>query len=381
MGRGTQSVHGGWEGDIYTGALEPPIYLSATYRFGDKPFAPRGRMLKYSREDNPTVYWLERHVARLEGGEDGLTFSSGMAAIAAVLMGFAGRGARVVMPREVYGVTRVLARELSYRLGFTLRLAGPPWEEFLEEAASADLVFAETITNPLLHTPPLDILVKVAGEAGALLVVDNTFATPILFRPLELGADLVIHSATKYLSGHNDVVAGVAAGPANYVNLLWGWRRILGSQPGAFEAYLVLRGLRTLHLRVRRHCENAKVVAEYLEDHPRVSRVYYPGLPSHPDHSTARRLLDGGYGGVVSFEVRGGGPEALRVLSRVRLIRPAPSLGVPSTLIIHPASSSHRDLPLSERLRLGISDGLLRLSVGLEDPEDIVEDLSQALSG
>ncbi len=381
MRRDTISVHGDWRFDPYTGSLEPPIHVSATYRFGEKPFTPRGRMLKYSREDNPTVHWLERHVALLEGSDDAVAFSSGMAAIAATILGFAGRGARILMPREVYGVTRALAEKLASRLGASLVLAGPPWDEFLEEASRADLVMVETITNPLLHVPPLDEIVRIVSEKGGMLVVDNTFATPVLLRPLELGADIVIHSATKYLSGHNDVVAGIAAGASHRIEVVWEWRKVLGSQLGPFEAYLALRGLKTIHLRVRRHCENARAVAEYLEDHPRVTRVYYPGLPSHPDHSTARRLLAGGYGGVVSFEVRGGGEEALRVMSRVRLIRPAPSLGAPSTLIIHPASSSHRDLPPAERLRLGITDGLLRVAVGLEDPEDIVEDLSRALAG
>jgi len=351
-----------------------PIYQSAIFKhpFGNEI---RGRELKYSREDNPTVYLLERKMQALEGTGDCLAFASGMAAISTLFLGTLGKGDEIVTSKEIYGATLVLLRSFEK---FGLKVKCVLNGEIIR-AISKDtkIVFVESITNPTLGVPDIPTIVKRSREVGAMVAVDNTFATPVNFKPIEVGADLVIESATKYLGGHNDVIGGVLAGPKETLSMLWEWRRNLGGSLDPFAAYLIIRGLKTLRLRVAEHNRSAQLIAEWLEKHPTVKKVHYPGLRSSHYHERASQLM-GGFGGVVSFEV-GNGEKAMRLLRSLSFIKTAPSLGGAETLITHPVSSSHKSIGVDERRELGITDGLLRLSVGLEEPEDILADLEGAL--
>jgi cystathionine gamma-synthase len=368
-GLATKAIH---EGNSEGIDIIPPIYQTAIFKH---PFGAqiRGRELKYSREDNPTVNLLERRMAALEGGEDCLAFSSGMAAISTLVMGTLSKGDTILTSKEIYGATLILFRSLE-KFGIKV-------EAVLNESVQdhirrgTKMVFVETITNPVLKVSDIPSLIKTCKEEGAIMVVDNTFATPVNFRPLEFGADYVVESATKYLGGHNDVIAGILAGSG--LDQIWEWRRNLGGSLDPFAAYLVLRGLKTLKLRVQEHNRRAQEVAEYLEGHRKVKRVHYPGLRSSRYFEVASRFMKG-FGGVVAFEVEGG-EKAQKLLRSFRLIKTAPSLGGAETLITHPASSSHKNISPAERKELGIEDGLLRISVGLEDIEDIIRDLEQGL--
>lgn len=351
-----------------------PIYQSAIFKhpFGNEI---RGRELKYSREDNPTVHLLERKIQALEGAGDCLAFASGMAAISTLFLGTLGKGDEIVTSKEIYGATLVLLRSLEK---FGLKVKCVLNGEIIR-AISKDtkIVFVESITNPTLGVPDIPTIVSRSREVGAMVTVDNTFATPVNFKPIDVGADLVIESATKYLGGHNDVIGGVLAGPKEALSMLWEWRRNLGGSLDPFAAYLIIRGLKTLRLRVAEHNRSAQLVAEWLEKHPAVKQVHYPGLRSSHYHERASQLM-GGFGGVVSFDVSNG-EKAMRLLKSLSFIKTAPSLGGAETLITHPASSSHKSIGVDERRELGISDGLLRLSVGLEESEDILADLEGAL--
>ncbi|MCQ5374784.1 MAG: aminotransferase class I/II-fold pyridoxal phosphate-dependent enzyme [Candidatus Methanomethylicia archaeon] len=368
-GLATKAIH---EGNSEGIDIIPPIYQTAIFKH---PFGAqiRGRELKYSREDNPTVNLLEKRMAALEGGEDCLAFSSGMAAISTLVMGTLSKGDTILTSKEIYGATLILFRSLE-KFGIKV-------EAVLNESVQdhirrgTKMVFVETITNPVLKVSDIPSLIKTCKEEGAIMVVDNTFATPVNFRPLEFGADYVVESATKYLGGHNDVIAGILAGSG--LDQIWEWRRNLGGSLDPFAAYLVLRGLKTLKLRVQEHNRRAQEVAEYLEGHRKVKRVHYPGLRSSRYFEVASRFMKG-FGGVVAFEVEGG-EKAQKLLRSFRLIKTAPSLGGAETLITHPASSSHKNISPAERKELGIEDGLLRISVGLEDIEDIIRDLEQGL--
>jgi cystathionine gamma-synthase len=368
-GLATKAIH---EGNSEGIDIIPPIYQTAIFKH---PFGAqiRGRELKYSREDNPTVNLLEKRMAALEGGEDCLAFSSGMAAISTLVMGTLSKGDTILTSKEIYGATLILFRSLE-KFGIKV-------EAVLNESVQdhirrgTKMVFVETITNPVLKVSDIPSLIKTCKEEGAIMVVDNTFATPVNFRPLEFGADYVVESATKYLGGHNDVIAGILAGSG--LDQIWEWRRNLGGSLDPFAAYLVLRGLKTLKLRVQEHNRRAQEVAEYLEGHKKVKRVHYPGLRSSRYFEVASRFMKG-FGGVVAFEVEGG-EKAQKLLRSFRLIKTAPSLGGAETLITHPASSSHKNISPAERKELGIEDGLLRISVGLEDIEDIIRDLEQGL--
>ncbi len=303
-----------------------------------------------------------------------------MAAIAAIYLSHLEKGDTVLLPMEAYGTTLQLARSLS-KFGVRVETAWPSAEKLAEAVKpSTKLVLVETITNPLLRVIDVPSLAKCCEEAGVTLVVDNTFATPVLYKPLKDGAKIVLHSATKYLSGHNDLIAGTLSSDEETIRQLWDWRRRLGTIMAPMEAYLLLRGLKTLELRVKRHCENAQAVAEFLQDHPKVKQVHYPGLPDDEHHKTATRILKGGYGGVVSFRVKGGKTEVERLLNSLKTIKPAPSLGGPESLLTYPVISASSTLSKEERDRLGITEDLLRLSVGLEDLQDILEDLDQALN-
>jgi cystathionine gamma-synthase len=382
-GKATDSIHGHMFEDEATGAFIPPIFLSAMFeQRGETRLTDRGTELKYSREENPTTRALERILAKLEGGGDALAFNSGMAAVSATILALAKHDITLLIPMEVYGTTMELAMTLSDKIGYKLELAWPDTESLIEsiESRKPDVVFVESMTNPMLRVIDVEEISKTCFDIGCWVVVDNTFATPILLNPLKKGALIVLHSLTKYIAGHNDVVGGAIVSISPMVKLLWDWRRMLGSIMQPFEAYLTLRGVKTLNVRVERASTTAKTIAEFLEDHPRVEEVYYPGLNSNPYKRVADKVFERKlYGSMISFKVKGGRDEAVKVLKTVKLIKPSPSLGGPESLITYPIISASRALPEEVRRKLGITENLLRLSVGLEDPEDLINDLSQAL--
>ncbi|RLF06570.1 MAG: cystathionine gamma-synthase family protein [Thermoprotei archaeon] len=381
----TKLIHGHGFFDEATGAFIPPIYQTAIFeqpdrRTGETRLTDRGTELKYSREENPTVRALERTLAALEEADDALAFSSGMAAISTTYVALLKRGSRLVVPAQAYGTTIQLATELT-KFGVKIAKVWPSTDSIIEAVRTGDVVLVETITNPTLRVIDVPAVAKRCREVGATLVVDNTFASPVIYRPLADGADLVIESLTKYIAGHNDVVGGCIAGPSESIAQLWEWRRRMGSIAHPFDAFLTLRGLKTLEVRFERQSRTALEIAEFLEDHPLVEEVMYPGLSSSPYKELADRMfIKKLYGGVVSFKVKGGRSKALRVLSRVHVIRPSPSLGGTESLLTYPVISAAKTIPEEDRKKLGITEGLLRLSVGLEDPEDLKEDLATALS-
>ncbi len=367
-------------------AIHPSVsYYYEQMQDLDGVFAGTRQGYVYTRYGNPTTTALEEAVAALEEGETGLAFASGMAAIHVALLAAGARaGSAVVAAQDVYGATYTLLDQLMRSQGVTVRFVDVADLEAVE-AACTELqpvaLLVETISNPLLKVADLPALADVAHRHGAALLVDSTFATPCLVQPLSLGADVVIHSATKYLGGHGDVLGGVVvtseARRADMYELL----KLTGPNLGPQEAWLVLRGIRTLLLRMRQHCENGLAVARWLKARPRVSHVNYPGLPSHPQHELAKRLFgEQGYGGMVSFDIAEADQrQVFRFFEALRLCIPATTLGDVYTLVLYPAHSSHRALSSEERSRIGIGDGLVRLSVGIEAVEDIIDDLEQAL--
>lgn len=336
----------------------------------------------YSRLSNPTVATLEAAVADLEGAEAGLAFTSGMAAIHAALTGLLSAGDHVVAPRSVYGGTWVLLSEVLARFGVETTFVDnrdlDAWRAALRP--NTRVVWAETIANPTLEVADLATLAALAHAGGALLVVDATFTTPYLCQPLALGADVAVHSASKYLGGHGDLLGGLILTSDALMRRIRPSAVEVGGVMAPFVAWLILRGLKTLGLRMERHTASALQVARALAEHPRVRRVLYPGLPGHPDHALAQRVLRRGFGGMVSIEVDGDLVAAKAVMNRLQLFLRAGSLGDAHSLALLPAATSHRKLSPPARAAAGISDGLIRLSVGLEDAEDLVQDLLQALS-
>ena len=375
----TRLIHDAQPPDPQTGAVNPPIYLSSTFR----QFAPnRHQGYVYGRTGNPTRAVLEAALARLESGRRGLAFSSGLGALTTLLEAF-GSGRRVVAGDDLYGGTWRLLDHHRRQFGVRVEFAdlGDPAvaERLLEEPA--DLVYLESPTNPLLRLVDLAAVAKRAHAAGATVVVDNTFATPALQRPIELGADVVLHSTTKYLGGHSDIIGGALVLRSRRDAERYAWlQNAVGAVPSPFDAYLVVRGLRTLGVRMRAHEESARAVAEALEAHPKVRTIHYPGLASHPQHRLARRQMDG-YGGIVSVDLRGGRHSAFAFLRRLRVFTLAESLGGVESLVDHPATMTHASVPEAQRRAHGISDGLVRLSCGIEDPADLADDVRSALRG
>ena len=339
----------------------------------------------YLRYSNPTVEAFESAVANLEGAEAAQAYGSGMAAIhAALLAAGAKAGTSVVAALDVYGATFTLLNNLFTSLGVNVRMVDVSDHEEVEAAikeTKAIALFVESISNPLLKVADIPALAKLSHRLGASLLVDSTFASPYLINPLTLGADFVIHSATKYLSGHGDALAGIIVTSQENKNKLFEMNKLVGAVLGPFEAWLTLRGLKTLPLRMKQQCESAIQVATWLQSHARVKKVNYPGLASHPQHALAERLFEGkGYGGVLSFEIDGAGKAQIyRFMEALTICLPATTLGDIYSLVLHPATSSHRSLTAEERVRVGIPDGLVRLSVGIESVDDILADLEFAL--
>jgi cystathionine beta-lyase/cystathionine gamma-synthase len=387
----TQAVHAGErtpapaETSVTTPIYHSVGYLEPSAARMEAVFAGEQAGYVYRRYESPTVDAFERAVATLEGGEAAFATASGMAAVHAALLAAGARsGSAVVAAQECYGATYSLLSTLMAEQGVAVAFVDVA-DLTQVQAALAEhrpvALLVETISNPLLKLAEIAALARLAHAAGAALIVDSTFATPYLCQPLSLGADYVVHSASKYIGGHGDVLAGVVVTSAPNRQRLFTLEKLLGAVLAPEVAWLALRGLKTLPLRMERHCANALHVAAWLATHPAVARVHYPGLPGHPQHELAQRLFGGrGYGGMVAFELRDGTQDAaFRFLDALQLILPATTLGDVYSLALYPVMASHRTVPPAERARLGITDGLLRLSIGIEDPTDIVADVAQAL--
>jgi cystathionine beta-lyase/cystathionine gamma-synthase len=377
MGFSTDAVHGGQEAEPVTGAVMTPIFQTSTYK---QDGLGKHRGYEYARTQNPTRGALERNIAVLEKAEHGIAFSSGMSAISAV-MHLCKEGDEIVITENVYGGTYRLAERILRDRG--LRFAFVDTTDLAAVKASftakTKLLFVETPTNPILRVTDIRAVSAFARSRGVLVTVDNTFMSPYFQNPLELGADIVVHSSTKYLNGHSDMVGGVVvtndAGIADKLRFI---QNAVGAVPGPFDCWLALRGTKTLALRMRQHETNARYLAAFLSRHPAVKKIYYPGLESHPEHELAMRQARG-FGGIVSIDV-GSLDRVRRALERVRVFTLAESLGGVESLICHPATMTHASVPEEFRNRLGITEGLVRLSVGIEDVEDLEADLTQALA-
>jgi len=386
-GPGTLAVHGGEPHPKAQNALSTPIFQTATYVFANSQeiadhFEGRIDREEYGRYGNPTQRVAEEKIAALEGAEAGLLFASGMAAITTTLFAMLSRGAHVVVTDDAYRRTRQFLNQTLRRFGVDVSTVPAGDYDRMEEAVrqTTRLIFSESPTNPYNRVLDLDRVADIGRRHRVKTVIDATFATPVNQRPIEFGIDLVIHSATKYLGGHNDLLAGAVAGSEDLVGGIRDLQGVTGGIPDPFAAFLLIRGMKTLELRVARQNENAQRLAEFLAAHPRVERVHYPGLPSHPEHEIAARQMSG-YGGVVSFEVHGDLATASRVVDGCRIPRIAPSLGGVESLIEQPALMSFYELTTEERLQIGIKDTLIRYSVGIEDGDDLIADLGAALAG
>ena len=373
----TKVVRAGIEPDPTTGSIVPPIYETATFVL---PEVGRDLGFDYTRSSNPTRQVLEENLAAIESGDYGVSFASGMSAVDSC-MKLLSAGDHVVCSDDVYGgVSRHFNQVLTrYGLEFTYVNSSDP--EAVKSAIRPEtkMLWVETPTNPLIKVTDVEAMAAIAKEHDIYLGVDSTFATPVFLRPLELGADIVMHSTTKYISGHNQIIGGfVATNRKDIFDSLKFIQKTIGAVSSPFDCWLTLSGIKTLHLRMARHAESAQKVAEYLEQHPKVSMVSYPGLPSHPQHAIAKAQMSG-YSGMMSFELTGGIPAGRALMNNVMLCGLAESLGSVETMITHPATMTHVDVPAEERKARGLTDGLVRLSVGIEDVEDIIADLDQAL--
>jgi cystathionine gamma-lyase len=376
----TRVIHGGQHPDPLTGAVMPPIYATTTY-VQSSPGVHRG--YDYTRTRNPTRDALQAALANLEGGAAAFAFASGMAATA-TLLELLDAGSHIIAMHDLYGGSyRLLENVRKRSAGHSVSFVDLSKPAALEAAIrpATRLLWVETPTNPLLKLVDLSAVAHIAHRHGLLAVCDNTFATPFIQRPLEHGFDVVMHSTTKYLNGHSDALGGAAivrAGSDLQERLAY-LHNAVGAVAGPFDSFLTLRGIKTLALRMERHCSNALAIAQFLEQHPQVERVYYPGLASHPQHTLATQQMSAGFGGIVTAVLRGGLATARRALERCRLFALAESLGGVESLIEHPAIMTHSSLPRALRESLGIGDGLIRLSVGVEDVEDLIAELRQAL--
>ncbi len=384
-GLSSKAVHAG-TGPRDARPVTTPIFQSSTFYADPEIYSliQSGKSREpifYTRYGNPTRRAAEEKIAALEGAEDAVAFASGLSAATSVIMGHLKPGDSMITTLDIYGGTAGLFKNRVERMGIELIYTDMTKPEEVEKAIKPNtrLMFYESISNPLLKVLDIPAFADIARRHNLILVVDNTFATPINQRPLELGASISLASASKYLNGHSDLIAGVVAGPKSLLDPVWAAMRDLGGSMEAFSAFLLERGLKTLAVRVKAHNENAMAVAKFLENHPKVKRVFYPGLPSHPQHELARRLLKG-FGGMVSFVIEGGDEATLKLMSSFRLIAEATSLGGVESLVSTPATTTHAAYTPEERLSMGIEPGFVRLSVGIEDTEDIIDDLDQALA-
>lgn len=375
----TKTIHGNQAHDPSTGAVMPPIYQTSTYA-QTSPGVHKG--YEYSRTANPTRTAVENAFASIENGEFGLAFGSGLAAIDCV-MKLLSPGDEVISTNDLYGGSYRIFTKIFENYGIKFHFTGMENVDNIENYISekTKLIWVETPTNPMMNIIDIAAVSEVAKKHQILLAVDNTFATPYLQNPLDLGADIVMHSATKYLGGHSDVVMGaLIVNDQALADRLYFIQNACGAVCGPMDSFLVLRGIKTLHVRMQRHCENGKAVAEYLANHPKIEKVYWPGFTSHPNHEIAKRQMKD-FGGMVSFVTRGNNiKDAFKILENLKLFTLAESLGGVESLSGHPASMTHASIPKAEREKTGVVDSLIRLSVGIEDIDDLLADLDQALS-
>jgi len=374
----TKVIHGGQQHDPSTGAVMPPIYQTSTYA-QSSPGQHKG--FEYSRTGNPTRQALEKSFASIEGGTYGLAFASGLSAIDAI-MKLLSPGDEVISTNDLYGGTFRLFNTIFKKFGIVFKFIGMEEADRIADHITdkTKLIWTETPTNPMMNVIDIQRCAEISRENNLLLVVDNTFATPYLQRPLELGADIVMHSATKYLGGHSDVVMGaLALNDKDLAEKLYFIQNASGAVCGPMDSFLVLRGIKTLHLRMQRHCENGRAVAHFLRSHPKIENVYWPGFEDHPNHEIARNQMKD-FGGMLSFKIKGNKyQDAIKVLETLKVFTLAESLGGVESLSGHPASMTHASIPKEEREKTGVSDSLIRLSVGVEDEKDLIEDLRRAL--
>lgn len=388
LGFGTKTIHAGHTPDPVSGALSTPIYQTSTFVFdsaeqGGRRFAGEEAGYIYSRLGNPTMTQLEEKLAVLEGADAAMATGSGMGAISSALWTALKSGDHVIADETLYGCTFALMNHGLSRYGIEVTFVDASNPENIEKAMKANtkVVYLETPANPNLKLVDIKAIAEIAHKnEECMLIVDNTFCTPYIQNPIALGADAVVHSATKYLNGHGDVIAGFVAGKQDFMNQIrfFGVKDMTGSVIGPFEAYLVIRGMKTLEVRMDRHCDNAEKVAAFLEGHANVENIFYPGLKSHPQHDLAKKQMKR-FGAMIAFEVKGGIEAGIKLLNSMNLCKVAVSLGDTETLIQHPASMTHSPYTREERLAANITDGLIRLSVGLENADDIIADLKQGL--
>jgi cystathionine beta-lyase len=376
---GTKAIHAGVSPDPVTGAIMTPIYQTSTY-VQAAPGDHKG--YEYSRTHNPTRTALQQALAALENGKHGLCFSTGMGAVDAVIK-LLNPGDEVISTNDLYGGTYRIFTKVFEKYGIKFHFTGMQDPKAVENLVTAKtkLIWVETPTNPTLNIIDIEAMAAIAKKAQALLVVDNTFATPYLQNPLDLGADIVLHSLTKYMGGHSDVVMGALVVKTDALHEQLAFiQNSCGATPGPMDCFLVLRGIKTLHIRMRQHCENGKQIAHWLKSHPKVDKVLYPGFEEHPGHLVAKKQMRD-FGGMISFTLKGDKIEdAVKFLSHTHLFSLAESLGGVESLIGHPASMTHASIPKAEREKAGLKDSLIRLSVGIEDAEDLIEDLSAAFT-
>ena len=375
---GTKYIRAGAEPDPSTGSITPPIYQTSTY-VQAAPGDNKG--YEYARSQNPTRFALERACAEIENGKFGLVFSSGVAATDAVIK-LLKPGDEVIAANDMYGGTYRLFSKVFEKFGIKFHYVNMVDLNNVKNVMNENtkLVWLETPTNPLMNIVDISAVASLAKERKVLVAVDNTFASPYLQNPLDLGADIVMHSSTKYLGGHSDVIQGcLVMNEQSLRDELYFIQKSCGAVPGPQDCFLVLRGIRTLHIRMQRHCENGETIAHYLRSHPKVDKVYWPGFEDHPNHDIARKQMRG-FGGMLSFELKDdSAAELKRVVSSTKIISLAESLGGVESLINHPATMTHASIPKEERLKNGLKDSLIRLSVGIEDADDLIEDLKQAI--
>jgi len=374
----TKVIHGGQKPDEAYGAVMPPIYQTSTYA-QTTPGGHKG--YEYSRSANPTRTALEESLASIENGNYGLAFASGLAAIDAVIK-LLGPGDEVISTNDLYGGSYRIFKKIFEKYGLVFHFVGMQGVDAVKEKINKNtkLIWVETPTNPMMNIIDIAAIAKVAKQHQVLLAVDNTFATPYLQQPLNLGADIVMHSATKYLGGHSDtVVGGLVVRDKDLADQLYFIQNASGAVCGPMDSFLVLRGIKTLHVRMQRHCENGRKVAEYLAQHSKIEKVYWPGFEEHPNHAIAKSQMTD-FGGMISFVTKGSSyDDAIKILEKLKVFTLAESLGGVESLVGHPASMTHASIPKEEREKSGVVDALIRLSVGIEDAEDLIKDLEQAI--